>query len=477
MKPTKVILLAACAIAGWNPHAQNLLLNGSFESPAIAPDSRVIGTPSSWQAIGNIRIMSGSFDVPDLQGPEDGQQYISIGNDGTQAAILQSVSIATPGVYTLAWFDNAGNLPGVVSPYSATVLQGATVIANVDLLADGSNPGWTQHTMQLNFVAGQYTIQFSSHQASVGGLSTLLDNIVLVGQTTQDTAPIIACPPAQTINCAPANGVSVTIQAMVTDPDAGQTLTLALKEGAVALDTQAAISPANTQFVSFNPVVLAPGEHLLTVEVSDGTESASCSSTVVVNPDMTPPTITCPDGVTAIATTSQGTTVNFSPVTATDDCSIPSITYSQAGGSFFGVGSTTVTSTATDAAMNQSDCAFQVNVVFAWSGVLQPVNADGSSVFKLGSTVPVKFKLTDLSSGITDAVATLSYAMLANSVPGPINEAVSTADATTGNLFRYDASSQQYIFNWSTKGLSVGSYELMIDFNDGLAHTVIVGLR
>jgi hypothetical protein len=62
-------------------------------------------------------------------------------------------------------------------------------------------------------------------------------------------------------------------------------------------------------------------------------------------------------------------------------------------------------------------------------------------------------------------------------VAGAVNEADSTSAATTGNLFRYDASSGQYLFKWSTKGLSPGTYLLQIDLGDGVSRTVTVGLK
>jgi hypothetical protein len=115
----------------------------------------------------------------------------------------------------------------------------------------------------------------------------------------------------------------------------------------------------------------------------------------------------------------------------------------------------------------------------AYSGdfFLQPINSDGSSIFKQGSTVPVKFRLTGSSAGITDAVAKLTYAKVSNGIVGTAVEAVSTAAATTGNLFRYDSSSGQYIFNLSTKGLTAGTYQLKIDLGDGAEHTVIISLK
>src|SRR5262249_4521400 len=113
----------------------------------------------------------------------------------------------------------------------------------------------------------------------------------------------------------------------------------------------------------------------------------------------------------------------------------------------------------------------------AWSGVLQPLNADGSSVFKAGSTIPVKFQLLDTGACPGNLTATLPHAKVSDGVAGPVNEADSTSAATTGNQFRYDGTSGQYVFNWSTKGLTSGTYELQINLGDGVIRTVRLGLK
>lgn len=192
--------------------------------------------------------------------------------------------------------------------------------------------------------------------------------------------------------------------------------------------------------------------------------------------DQTPPVITTPGDLTATATSTAGAVVNFS-VTATDDVDGPvAVTCTPASGSQFPLGTTTVNCTATDAAGNTANASFQVNVTYSWSGFLQPINADGSSVFKAGRTVPIKFQLTGASASITNAVAQISYTKVGDA-SGTVNEATSNGAGDSGNTFRYDATTSTYIFNWSTKGLASGTYQLKIDLGDGVNRTVNVRLR
>lgn len=120
----------------------------------------------------------------------------------------------------------------------------------------------------------------------------------------------------------------------------------------------------------------------------------------------------------------------------------------------------------------------KVSTNYVFSGILQPINSDGSSVFKAGSTIPVKFKLSDFDGhAISTAIARISYVKITDGVAGDVTEAISTSAATTGNLFRYDVASEQYIFNLSTKGLKSGTYELRISLDDGTVKTVKFGLK
>lgn len=136
----------------------------------------------------------------------------------------------------------------------------------------------------------------------------------------------------------------------------------------------------------------------------------------------------------------------------------------------------THTITATDNAGNTVKKTY--TVVYDFGGILQPIKADGTSIFKAGSTIPVKFQLKDNNGAyITEAIASIKYAKWNNTVYGEQVEAVSTSSATIGNQFRYDLNDNQYIFNLSTKGLSTGTYLLVITLDDGTTQFVKIGLK
>ncbi len=132
------------------------------------------------------------------------------------------------------------------------------------------------------------------------------------------------------------------------------------------------------------------------------------------------------------------------------------------------VGTKTFTVDAADNAGNPAIRTVTYYVRYNYGGILQPINADGSSVFRLGSTVPVKFRLTDANGNtVTSAAAKIYVAKISEGVAGTEMEANSTSAATTGNLFRYDSTDDQYIFNLGTKSLSTGTWQIRIELDDG----------
>ena len=149
------------------------------------------------------------------------------------------------------------------------------------------------------------------------------------------------------------------------------------------------------------------------------------------------------------------------------------------------VGSHTYTITAgivSDKAGNPSGAVtVTYSVIYNFGGFLPPINTQGHmSAFKKGSTIPVKFQLTDYDgNSISTATATISLKWISGTIPTDIEpEAISTSAATTGNLFRYDSTGNQYIFNLATKTLSAPSvYQITATLDDGQSYSVSIGLR
>jgi hypothetical protein len=142
------------------------------------------------------------------------------------------------------------------------------------------------------------------------------------------------------------------------------------------------------------------------------------------------------------------------------------------------VGTKTFTVDAVDNAGNSATKKVTYHVGYAYGGILQPINADESSVFKLGSTIPVKFQLKDANGNfVTNAVAKIYLAKISSGITGTETEATSTSAATVGNLFRYDSTSNQYIFNLGTKSLSTGTWQIRIELDDGTSKSAKVSLK
>jgi pimeloyl-ACP methyl ester carboxylesterase len=127
-----------------------------------------------------------------------------------------------------------------------------------------------------------------------------------------------------------------------------------------------------------------------------------------------------------------------------------------------------------------------LTIIYKWSGFLQPINdvaynpTQSMSVFRGGSTVPVKFQLKNTSGTSVQAfTAPIWLTPQKGSVmSASIDESTYSDPATSGTIFKWDSTSQQYIYNWSTKGLTVGYwYRIYVKLEGGTVQSVVVGVR
>ncbi len=279
---------------------------------------------------------------------------------------------------------------------------------------------------------------------------------------------------------------TVTPPANVTAEATGPTGAAVSYGSATATDLVDGLLPATCLPASGSTFPL--GTTSVTCAATDKAGNAGHASFTVKVQDTTPPALTVPGGITNLGSGSTGAIVNFS-ASAADLVDGPvGVTCTPSSGSLFPYGQTNVTCQATDKAGNQAAKGFTVKVQYQSGGiclgsaghqVLQPINVDGSSVFKQGSTTPVKFRVCDangISIGTPGVVASFNFVNYIGGTVSTVNEPI--ASTTPDSSFRWDPTAQQWIFNVSTKPWSPNAtYYFQIVLNDGTSIPFQYGLR
>jgi hypothetical protein len=123
-----------------------------------------------------------------------------------------------------------------------------------------------------------------------------------------------------------------------------------------------------------------------------------------------------------------------------------------------------------DNSFNGSSAAGLAQTVdYAFSGFLPPLSTGLS--YAAGRTIPIKFQLTDYNGApITSLSAVTSLQVALVHADGSLGTPFNLAGSGGTNL-RYDSSANQFMFNWSTKGLATGSYAILLTLADGTTHT------
>ena len=390
----------------------------------------------------------------------------------------------------VAPFDGATFRVGTTIPFFGTALDpedGALTGAALTWYLDGVLLGQTGTTFdRIAPPPGTHTVTLRATDAQ-GHIS---ETSVTIHVATDTSAPqlTLTLPPPN--GNAPWNTTLPVVQLNIGDDDGLASLT--------CFEDSRLLS-----FKLFVPAVATYGEQLH--PSIDGIEQLSCTATdsagnqttvndfiyidttpPVLNPTVTPNPVVLGGTATASANASDA----MSGV-ASQGCG-PVVTST--------VGTFTVTCTATDVAGNTRTATATYSVVFATNiclgepshAILQPINADGSSVFKARSTVAVKFRVCDAAGLAIDAAdvvippspsahpadctvplpsptPTTRAPVLCTRAPastGTVNETVDSTNPDTN--FRWNGSGKQWIFNLGTKNLSAGVvYGYYIPLKDG----------
>jgi len=169
------------------------------------------------------------------------------------------------------------------------------------------------------------------------------------------------------------------------------------------------------------------------------------------------------------------------------------LTYTPAAGTILPAGSNSLTVTAAATAnYNSATKTVTISVLYlgistscdgdAGHQILQPINADGTSVWKQGSTVPAKFRVCDVNGNSIGTAGVVANFFVYQTKNGTVTNVDETNITSTNSLYwNFDPTGQQWIFNIGTKTGAVSSpnttYWLEIDLNDGSKILFEFGLK
>ena len=240
--------------------------------------------------------------------------------------------------------------------------------------------------------------------------------------------------PTATASCATTDNGTRTLKGTIRDKDGGAT--------------------EYTATVVINNV--APTINAFTVTQPPGT--ACASNTVSVAFNVSDPAANSADPITGVVTWGDGATTPISGRAV-------NVAHTYAPGIY----SLTVSIDDGDGGAAAAGGAANVSLLYAMGGIQQPIDAAGTSSFKLGSTIPTKIQVKDCTgAGVLGLSLEVRLSKLLPTT-SPVNEVVSSSAADSGNLMR-SQDGGQYMFNLSTKrsqfnagnDLTAGRYRLQI---------------
>jgi Big-like domain-containing protein len=390
--------------------------------------------------------------------------------------------------------------------------------------ADGSILDVTESTYVTYSSANTAVATVDANGMVTGGSagSTIITaTYTLNGQTVQTTVPVTVPPPVMTVSpvsltfgnqSVGTSSASQQLNIVNTSNSDMQILKASTAGDFLESDNCTSSSPLPTNGVCtvnvtftptgtgtrqgsvtiFNGAISIPSTVFLT-GTGIGQPATTTTVTSSVNPSILNQSVTLT--ATIMPTSGSGTptgTVTFSDgstVLASQPLTNGQATFTS---STLAVGSHSITATypgdanflgSTSAALNQSvqyepagtACGGDVG-----HQILQPINADGSSVFKQGQTVPAKFRVCDANGTSIGSAGVVSSFALTQTVSGTVTTNVEDIVDTNNpdTAFRFDTTNQQWIFNISTQNLAANStYVYTISLNDGTTISFQYGLR
>jgi hypothetical protein len=153
-------------------------------------------------------------------------------------------------------------------------------------------------------------------------------------------------------------------------------------------------------------------------------------------------------------------------------------TFSASGLAALPAGQNYLTATATVATPAGSGYTFgdssqfspYLHVVYVFGGFRPPLS--NNLAFNQNRTIPIKWQLTDLTGALVTSLSAITSLQVAPVLSGGGLGTPFNPTPTANTSLRNDGS--QYIFNWDTKGVAVGTYEILLTLADGTLQTKIL---
>lgn len=321
--------------------------------------------PANVLASGFFASFSGGYDVPDGVYTVALSYQDALGNASSSASSSSVRIDTTAPSFSMpsSLFVEATSPSGAVVTYSASAGDAGSGLAS-SLFTPSSGSTFPIGTSTVSATA----IDNVGNQAGGSFQVTVRDT----------TAPVIQTH-ANVVAEATSSGGAVVSYAPATASDA------------VGVSTLSYSQSSGTPF----PI----GTSTVIVFALDAANNLGTKTFTVTVQDTTSPLVTPPADVTVEAAGPSGSVVTYGSAAATDAVGVASLTYSQASGTTFGIGTTTVTITARDAANNVGTAAFHVTV--------NPLAAADSWRFQHFGTIGNSGNAADTAAPDGDGIANL----------------------------------------------------------------------
>jgi hypothetical protein len=230
-------------------------------------------------------------------------------------------------------------------------------------------------------------------------------------------------------------------------------------------NTNAGVASATASYAGSSLYSASSGSATFTIAKADSVVAITCPTSVTYTGSAVTP---CTATVTGAGGLNQSATVTYTNNT---------------------VGTATATASFAGDANHNSISATKTFTILYSTGsclgnsghtILQPINSDGSSVWKAGSTVPAKFRVCDASGNSISATVVKSFYLVSIISGTVVTNPDEIPSSTTPDIaFRWSpAPDSQWIFNISTTGMAANStYIYQITLNDGSIIQFQYGLK